>query len=254
MPKEYTVQTSVLTVARGEQQIYGKLFIPEGEGKFPVMILSHGYNGSHSDFLRECRAFAARGYITCAFDFCGGSSRSKSTGDTTDMTISTEKEDLLAVMDHLRGLDQADPDSIYLLGGSQGGLVTALAAAERPDQVKGVVLYFPALNIPDDWRRNYPQEAQIPEVTEFWGMKLGKDFFLTIRLLDPYALIGAYKGPVLILHGDQDATVPLSSSQRAAGIYQNAQLIIMPGEGHGFSAAGLTQVIKYTLDFVQAQP
>ncbi len=253
MPKEYTVTSQELIIPKGDQQIYGKLYTPESEGTFPVLILSHGYNGSHADFARECRAVAAKGYITYAYDFCGGSTRSKSSGKTTDMTIFTEKEDLLAVLDHLSTLPQADPGKMFLLGGSQGGLVTALAAAERPAQVKGVVLYFPALNVPDDWRRNYPNESAIPEITDFWGMKLGKNFFLTIRDLDPYAEIGAYQGNVLILQGDKDNIVSLASSQRAAGIYQNAELIVMPGEGHGFSPAGINQAIEYTLSFLQAQ-
>ncbi len=253
MPKEYTVHTSDLTVPKGDQQIYGKLYTPEGSGKFPVILFSHGYNGIHADFDRECKFFASRGYICYAFDFCGGSTRSKSSGKTTDMTIFTEKEDLLAVLDHFRAMEQADADNIFLLGGSQGGLVTALAAADRPAQVKAVVLYFPALNIPDNWRHNYPEESTIPDVTDFWGLKLGRNFFTSMRKLDPYLVIDAYQGNVLILHGDQDTIVPLSSSQFAADTYKNAQLIVLKGEGHGFTPNGLTTVMEHTLNFLLAQ-
>ncbi len=250
MPKEYKVSVSDLSIAKGDRTVYGKIYTPQGEGKFPVILFSHGYNGIHADFARECTFFASRGYICYAFDFCGGSGRSKSSGKTTDMTVFTEKEDLLAVLDHFRAMENADADSIFLLGGSQGGLVTALTAAERPDQVRAVILYFPALVIPDNWRQNYPDVNKIPEVTDFWGMKLGKNFFLSMRDLDPYAQIGAYKGNVLIFQGDQDTIVPMSSSQRAADIYENAQLIKMPGEGHGFSPKALTQVMEQTLDFL----
>ncbi len=253
MPKEYRVTDRELTISHGDRTVYGKLYTPEGEGIFPAVIFSHGYNGSHRDFTRECRYFASKGFIAYALDFCGGSNGSKSSGSSTDMTIFTEKEDLLAVLDHIRALEQVDGENVFLMGGSQGGLVTGLAAAERKEQVKGLILYFPAFNIPDNWRSNYPTEESIPEVTDFWGLKLGKNFFMSMRDLDPYAIIGAFDKNVLILHGDQDAIVPLSSSRRAAEIYPHARLIVLQGEGHGFTPLGGNQAMKDALEFLLAQ-
>ena len=42
-----------------------------------------------------------------------------------------------------------NPSRIYLLGSSQGGLVSALLADECPEDFAGMVLFYPAFNIPE---------------------------------------------------------------------------------------------------------
>ena len=44
---------------------------------------------------------------------------------------------------------------------------------------------------------------------------------------DIYDVMTAYKGDVLILHGDKDMIVPLSYSERAVEVLENAKLIVM---------------------------
>ncbi len=61
---------------------------------------------------------------------------------------------------------------------------------------------------------------------------------------DLYDMIGAYTGPVLILHGDKDAIVPLRYSERAAQIFPNAELVVMPGQGHGFMGKARTEAME----------
>jgi len=139
-----------LEIKNGERKIYGKLYSPEGGGIYPAVILCHGYNGVNTDWVKECSYYAHHGYVAYAFDFCGGSVRSKSSGYSTDMTITSEKEDLFAVLDSIRAMDNVDAENVVLFGGSQGGLVSALAAAERADEVRALAMYFPALCIPGD--------------------------------------------------------------------------------------------------------
>ena len=116
-----------------------------------------------------------------------------------------------------------DPDGIVLIGESQGGFVTALSSAEIPDQVKAVVLVYPALCIPDNWKERYPTEADIPDTTYLWNVPLGRRFFLEIRDLDIFKAIRKYKGPVLIVQGDQDPVVRMEDSERAVKTYKNAR-------------------------------
>ena len=55
------------------------------------------------------------------------------------MTIFTEKEDLLAVYNDISNLDMVDANHVYLMGGSQGGLVTTLATEELQDKVAAMI-------------------------------------------------------------------------------------------------------------------
>lgn len=240
-----------LIITSGDKEIYGKIYYPASNKKCPAVILSHGYNGCHTDFLAECKYFADNGFIAYTFDFCGGSTRSRSSGKSTDMTIFTERDDLLAVIDYISELKQVDEERVFLLGGSQGGLVSALAAEERTEQVRGMVLYFPAFNIPDDWRRNYPNENQIPETVDFWGLNLGRGFFTEMREFDTYENIGDFENEILILHGDKDTIAPLAASRKAIQEYEYAEVVIMYGEGHGFSPAGAKTAMEKALGFMQ---
>ena len=65
-----------------EISLFGQICAPKDDGKYPAVILSHGFNGHYSDFPTECKAFAERGYVCYAFDFCGAQSGGQSTGRT----------------------------------------------------------------------------------------------------------------------------------------------------------------------------
>lgn len=233
------------------RQIYGKLFCPADEGVYPAIIMSHGYNGCHGDFPHESLHVAKNGYVVCTFDFCGGSLKSKSSGRTEDMTIFTEKEDLRAVMEYVRKLEQVDASRLFLMGGSQGGLVTSLVAEDVEELISGMILYFPALNIPADWREHFKTVEDIPETFELWGMKLGRNFFQSIRDFDTFEHIGGFSKDVLVIHGDRDSIVIVENSERAQKLYKNMELVVLPGEGHGFSPAGTEKATELILEFLK---
>ncbi len=249
---EKTVEEELI-IKDGNKEIYGKIYKPAQEGVYPAIILCHGYNGCNTDFVKECRYYAENGYVAYAFDFCGGSVKSKSSGKSTEMTIFTEKEDLISVFNYIKDLSIVDKESIYLFGGSQGGMVTALAGEELKSEVKAMILYYPALNIPDDWRKNFKTVEEIPETYDFWGLKLGKNFFTSIRDFYTFENIGSFDKNVLVIHGDKDAIVSLSYSEQAKSIYKNLELVVLPGEGHGFTPNGGNTAMKKVLEFMKAQ-
>ena len=139
---------------------------------------------------------------------------------------------------------------MFLFGGSQGGFVTSLVAEELKEKTKGMILYFPALNIPDDWRRNYPETDKIPEVTDFWGLQLGKEFFLSIHDFYTFDNIGSYPNDVLIIYGDKDNIVPYDAMLEAEKAYNSAELVVLENEGHGFSSIGGKKAMEMVLDFM----
>ena len=248
--KKDVINVEELCIQNGENTIYGKLYVPVEEGKHPVIILSHGYNGTNNDFVNECKYYAQNGYLAYAFDFCGGSGGSKSTGKTTDMTIFTEKEDLHSVFQYVKGLNSIQSENIFLFGGSQGGLVSALTTEELLDEVRGLILLFPAMCIADDWNKHFQSECDIPEVHEFWGMQLGKNFFMSLRGFDVFQNIGVYQRNVQIVYGSDDPVVPLSYMEKLTTIYPHAKLDIFPHEGHGFTDEGNQKLAEITLAFI----
>lgn len=241
------------TTAHQAGVLYGKLYEPCDGARHPAIIASHGYNGSFADFAEDGAYFAKNGFVAFSYDFAGGSTRSKSTGASTDMTLLTEKQDLHTVIDYIRGLESVDGNRLYLLGASQGGLVSALTAEEVPD-IRAIALYYPAFCIPDDWRRQYPAGAQLPETVDFWGLRLGKRFIETATALTVTTATGSYAKPVLIIHGTEDKIVSLSYAEEAQKRYPSARLVVLNGEGHGFSPAAAAKARELVLEhFKQAE-
>ena len=194
------------------------------------------------DTVRQyCKLLAEIGYCAYCFDFCGGSvlNKGKSDGKTTEMSALTEVQDLEAVIEYAQGLPYNSKKTL-LMGCSQGGFVSALTAAKHPGLVDKLVLFYPALCIPDDARAGRMMFARfdpktIPERINCGPMKLGRCYPADVIGMDPIKEISTYHGPVLIVHGTKDKIVNPDYSRRAQKAYPNAKLHIIEGGAHGFS-------------------
>lgn len=230
---------------RGQNTIRGFVYRPEGEN-LPLLIASHGFMNTHRTIKREGERFAKLGFAVVACDFCGGSPRSKSDGSTTEMSVLTEVEDLLAIIDAATKLDYVNGEALTLCGFSQGGLVSALVAAKLKARVKGLILFYPAFCIPEDARRGRMILARfdpnaLPDRLRCGPMRLGRCYPGAVMDMDPFALIPGYTGPVLLLHGTADAIVSPEYTERAYRAYLsgrdgdgNCQRVLIPGGNHGF--------------------
>ncbi|MDY5941361.1 MAG: alpha/beta hydrolase [Eubacteriales bacterium] len=215
-----------LCVVREGLSIYGELYLPVlPEEKLPAVILSHSANLTGDSLKSYCERIAERGMIAYAFDFCGGSKNSRSDGREEEMTVFTEMEDLLAVLNAIKELNVVDSQNIFLFGTSQGGLVSALAAAQCPSAVKGLILFYPGFNI--------AELAQ--KYGTFLSGSAGSPFLDSLLDYDVYEHIKDFEGDVLILHGTKDFIVPYSYSEKAAALYPNCELHLIEGASHGFN-------------------
>ena len=167
------------------------------------------------------------------------------------MTLLTEREDALAALDFLRAHPAVDENRVFLFGGSMGGIVSVLASQERPEDIAGLGLLFPALCIPENWNTRFPKEEDIPETVDFWGMMLGRGFFMALRGMDVFTKMPEFGKPVIIFQGAKDPIATLGHSERAAGLYPDAELVVYPEEAHGFRPEADADVFRRLLAFVR---
>lgn len=234
------------------QKIRGILYRPQQLGRIPLAVCSHGFASSHQRLVHYGAALARHGIAAYMIDYRGGSPTSISDGQTTDMTVMTEAADLLAVVAHVRTWDFVDPDQIVLLGTSQGGFASAIAAARIAPPIKALILIYPAFMLPDDVHREFASLEDIPDVVFYrQQMNVGRPYFADLWDYDPYAETTSYTGPVLIVHGTQDTVVPPVYSKRAARAYRNAQLKFIDGAEHGFSGASMAETAEDILIFLR---
>lgn len=249
--RKYAVDVKDFTVDAGDHTLFGQLLTPRGaSGKLPTVIVSHGLNsnGKNAKALVG-ESLAMSGFQVYCFDFRGGSLHSASGGKMEEMTVFTEKDDLNAVIEKIKALETTDTDNLFLLGESQGGFVTAITAAEHLE-IKAVIEYYPALCIPDDARKRHGSRDAIPETEDFGGSYLGRAYSDNVWDYDVFSVIPAYKGPVLIIHGDHDRIVDISYGRRAADVYDLAEFVCLPGEIHGFTADGRKKAAELSYEFL----
>lgn len=222
-----TFQVKQLNTERDELSIFGNIYIPETQNKkLPAVILSHSANMTSDSMKSYCERIAKMGFVACSFDFCGASPQSRSDGKQADMTVFTEVDDLKAVLKTVKELDYVDAQNIFLFGTSQGGLVSALTAADYPADIKGLILFYPAFNIPDS----------VQKYAKLTPSDMQSAYISTLLDYDVYEHIKPYQGDVLIVHGTTDFVVPVTYSEKAAEVYENCELHLIPGGTHGFNA------------------
>ena len=215
----------------------GTLYLPDGDGKKPLIITAHelGSDSQRPWWVNYARHWAERGYAVLTFDFAGGGNRSRSEGKTTEMSVLTEVSDLEAMLSEARTWDFVDQSRIVLVGGSQGGGVASIVAARHPREIAAQVLLYPAFHLPANLRERYPDLNNLPETDGRNGMiTIGRKYILDMYDHDYDRDMLGYVGPVLIVHGDMDKTVSIAGSERAVTVFRNARLHTIHGAGHVF--------------------
>ena len=232
------------------------LYIPASMGKLygvfqhpdkapALIILSHGFNGNHMGNQDFADFFTSQGFATFCLDFCGGGMHSRSEGRYEEMSVLTEAEDLSAVIDYFRPQFPV----IFLWGASQGGFISSCVAAKRPGDVKAMAIEFPAYVLQEDSRKRLAEVAAEDGTIPNMGVQISRKYNLDAVSFDIYDVLPGYTGDVLIQHGDQDRLVPQSYSERAAKAFPAAELIILPGEGHGFRGRARQEAMERELAF-----
>lgn len=227
-------------VEREGVSLYGVMTASQNyrEEKRPLVIISHGFGNTLEQYETYANYLAEMGFLVYRFDFYGGSRNSKSGGqDMLSMSVVTEQADLEAVVEALSKEKFVDTDHITLLGISQGGVVSTLTAASKPDLVDRLILIYPAYVLFDDVKETYDRLGvsspnQIPDVITHRNARLGSIYLKDALNLDIDAVIQLVQVPTLIIHGTQDQVVPYTYAERAQTLFPNAQLVTVEGGGH----------------------
>ena len=225
------------------KDIYARAFVPDVEGRVPLVIFSHGLGADARHEEEVQKTLAKAGIAVFSFEFAGGSSSAApmSEGLTTEMSVLTEVQNLKDAIRIASGLEYADPQKIYLMGSSQGGLVTALTA-EEVTNIAGLFLFYPAFSLPDDIRSSFPKLDEVPETFNLLGTKIGKKYITDIYDMDPYANLEKLGMPVHIFHGKDDNIVPITASQKTMKRLKDARLTTLEDTGHALTPEQQAQI------------
>ena len=211
----------------------------------PVVVMFHGFTGNHIEnrfiFARLSRELEKVGISSIRFDFRGSGN---SEGTFEDMTLSSEASDAKIVVEYAK---KRFGDNLGVLGLSMGGTIALLTAREiKPN---AMCLWAPAAKNAEVFRKGgMPPHSN--EVLDVGGLAISPKFIDEMMKTDAFSQAKFYEGPVLILHGTEDPTVPFEHSKALVEEFKNAKLIPVEGANHTFTSLAWSKlVISKTKEF-----
>jgi pimeloyl-ACP methyl ester carboxylesterase len=198
------------------------------DGRAPTFVWLGGFksdmDGTKAQALAEWARARGQGFVR--FDYSG---HGRSGGRFEDGTISRWLSDALAV------IDGQTTGPLVLVGSSMGGWIALLAAWERPERVKGLLLIAPAADFTERlmWA-SFPQQVRREiEQTGRWARPSAYD-------PEPYVITRAliedgrrnlvmdrpipFPGPLRMLQGGQDPDVPAAHARALADLIESPDL------------------------------
>lgn len=221
----------------------------------PAVVLLHGYKGfrSWSFFPTLADRLARAGFTAVAYSASGSGVDASGDFAFPDRfgrnTYSAELTDLRTVLTALweGELGTAAPTALGLMGHSRGGGIAILQAA-RDERVGALVTWATISNV-DRWsaetKADWRMRGRLDVVNQRTHQVL--PLYLDVleevdkqraNRLDLEIAAREVKAPWLLLHGEEDDSVPSAESERLHAASGNAttELKIVTGTGHTFGA------------------
>jgi uncharacterized protein len=204
------------------------LWVPDGEGPWPAVMVMHGAGSRKENHADYARAAVAHGFVALTFDNRGH-------GATEGDLDPTVVDDLRLLAEWLAARPEVDERRVAARGSSMGGLM-AIHAAAASNRVSAVVAVCPA------------SESMLAE--DVRAIADGKpprpDSALAAMRIDAPALAGWLETsdvgeavrrmaskPLLIIHARGDEVVPYTHSEK---LYELAdepkKLVLLEGGDH----------------------
>lgn len=234
------------------------IFLPPNPNGAPLLIIAHGFKGfkDWGHFPLVAAFMAENGLAIATFNFSHNGTTPESLTDFADLeafgnnNYSIELSDLNAIINALMSnqfLKNAgvNVEELYLLGHSRGGGI-AILTATKDSRIKKLVSWasviefgaFFGKDIIDFWKEQgviYSPNARTGQQMPLY-YQLYEDVLNNVALQDIRKAAKNIQCPWLIVHGDDDRTVPVNVADELHVLQPNSELLIIKNGDHNFGA------------------
>jgi dipeptidyl aminopeptidase/acylaminoacyl peptidase len=234
--------------------ISGVLYIPNGKGPFPGLVLGHGYidpkiykNGQ--GMKKEQNYFAANGFIVLHTDYrnhaFGSKDKLSNIKFRMDYSADVANAGMALKNSDLKSLDKS---KISYVGRSMGGGIGLNLAVSTIDIFSAYVLYAPtSANYPQNfnkWGRDNP--ARSKPIRDFVGLPEDNPEFW--KGVSPENYWDKATAPIMIHHGVEDKSCSINWARSVVKGLKKANKEILffeyPGEGHNLYASWSKSMVR----------
>jgi dipeptidyl aminopeptidase/acylaminoacyl peptidase len=229
------------------------LFPPvvSGRAKPPGIIVLHGGQSSDygPDFDLMPQVFAAHGYMVLLPNYRGSGSYGRAFANASTGSPADREFDVIGGADKLVA-EGADPERLYVIGGSGGGMITGWTIG-RTNRFRAAVMWYPTA----EWLL-FAMESAVGQTTLSSFRNAPWDDPSEYIARSPYAQLRNIKTPTMLVVGEDDRITPISASiafyrgLKVKGV--DTELVVFPGAGHGIDAVPSQAMghIAMTLDWL----
>jgi dipeptidyl aminopeptidase/acylaminoacyl peptidase len=211
--------------------------------RVPLILEIHGGpNAAYGPgFATDMQLYAAAGYAVLWTNPRGSTSYGAEFANLIDKTYpAADYDDLIASVDAVIKDGTADPDNLFVTGGSGGGLLTAWIVG-KTDRFKAAATQKPVIN----WISEALTMDNTLFTSRYWFTKLPWEDPMSYWNRSPLSLVGNVKTPTLVVVGGDDYRTPVSESEQYYAALQirgvPTALVKVPGASHGGLAARPSQ-------------
>jgi dipeptidyl aminopeptidase/acylaminoacyl peptidase len=218
--------------------IDGWLTLPPGwsEGqRVPLILEIHGgpFAAYGPHFATDNQLYASAGYAVLSVNPRGSTSYGEDFANQIHHAYpGRDYDDLMAAVDAAIAAGYADPDRLFVTGGSGGGVLTAWIVG-KTDRFKAAATQKPVI----DWT-SFALTADAPFFfSRYWFGKYPWEDHQAFWARSPLSLVGNVKTPTLVVVGSEDYRTPVSEAEQYYTALQlrgvPTALVKVPGASHG---------------------
>lgn len=203
--------------------------------KYPLILEIHGgpYAAYGPVFSTDDQLYASAGYVVLYTNPRGSTSYGEEFANLIQHDYpSHDYDDLISAVDAAIAQGYADPDNLFVTGGSGGGVLTAWIVG-KTTRFKAAAAQKPVIN----WASTVLTTDIATFMPKYWFSKLPWEDPEGYWKRSPLSLVGSVTTPTLVVVGEKDFRTPVSDSEQ---YYQALQLrgvptalVKVPGASHG---------------------
>ena len=214
--------------------------------KYPLILEIHGgpFANYGARFSADNQLYATGGFVVLSTNPRGSTSYGEEFGNLIHHDYPNhDYDDLMTGVDSLIARGYVHPDSLFVTGGSGGGVLTAWIVGHT-NRFRAAAVAKPVIN----WESFVLNADALPFFARYWFGKMPWEDPEQYRRRSPLTYVGNVTTPTMMVTGEEDWRTPSSEAEQFYGALKIRKvptaMLRIPDASHGIDEKGSNLITK----------